>query len=234
MLKGKVYELKDLSLKDLESMFSLMADYYENMKKDNFLSDLKTKENVIVLKDANEQIKGFSTVVFHDLEIKGKIYKILFSGDTIIHHDYWAQNNLANVWLQFAIKKQQEFNKPLYWLLISKGYKTYKYLNTFFKTYYPNPNFEIPKLEQSIIDKFGELFYQEKYDKQAGILRMNKTKDYLKEEFAKISDEKRKTDKIVQFFLKKNPEYYMGNELICITDLSLDNVNNAGKRLLGL
>lgn len=234
MLKGNVFNISDLSESDLNTMFLLMSDYYDNIKKEKFFSDFKSKNNVIVLRDKNNVIKGFSTIVFYDLKISSGTYKILFSGDTIIHKDYWAHNNLANVWLRFAIKKQQEFQEPLFWLLISKGYKTYKYLNTFFKTYYPNPTLKIPDLEQSIIDEFGRLFYPNNYDKKAGILRMNKEKDYLKEEIAKISEEKIKNDKVVKFFLEKNPEYYLGNELICITNLSTENVNKAGERLLGL
>ena len=234
MLKGKVYEIKDVNDKDLDVMFQLMTDYYENIKKENFISDFRKKENTIILRNENGEIKGFSTIVFHNLNINSKTVKILFSGDTIIHKDYWTHNDLANVWLRFAINKQLEINEPLYWLLISKGYKTYKYLNTFFKTYYPNPYVQIPEPEQSIIDEFGKIFYPDKYDKNAGILRMNKSKDYLKEEFAEIPHEKIKNDKVVKFFLEKNPEYYKGNELICITNLSMDNINKAGERLLGL
>lgn len=233
MLKGKVCFVKNLVQDEIEAMFELMNGYYENMEYNNFILDLQNKENLILLKDENNLVKGFSTIVFYDLEIKNKTYKILFSGDTIIHQDYWAHNDLANVWLQYAIKKQQEFKQPLYWLLISKGYKTYKYLTTFFKEYYPNQNKTTPELEQSILDKFGETFYPDKYDKMQGILKMEGCKDFLKEEYAKIPDEKMK-DKVVKYFLEKNPYYYKGNELVCITDLSMENVNNAGKRLLGL
>lgn len=233
MIKGSIYKIQELSQADIRTMYDLMSLHYENIKYDNFVSDLKNKEEVVVLKTTDGQIKGFSTIVFSEIEVDNIKHKILFSGDTIVHKEYWAHNNLANVWLQHAIKKQQEFNEPLYWLLISKGYKTYKYLNTFFKEYYPNPNKDIPQLEQQILDKFGKTYYPQQYDAMSGLLIMNKSKDFLKEEYANIPAEKM-NDFVVKYFLKKNPEYYNGNELICITNLSLENVNNAGKRLLGL
>ena len=234
MLKGKVYKAIELNKQELKQMFQLMSVYYANLKEKNFLSDFQKKDNVIILRDEKDGIiKGFSTILFHNLKIKNENVKILFSGDTIIHKNYWAHNNLANVWLKYAIKKQKEFNTPLYWLLISKGYKTYKYLNTFFEEYYPNPDKKTPDFEQSIIDKFGETFYKYEYDKKNGILNMNKKKDYLKEEYAIIPDNKLK-DKTIKFFIEKNPEYYNGNELVCITNLSEGNLNNAGKRLLGI
>ena len=234
MIRGQVQKVKELSKSEIDSMFQLMNDYYDNFHYDTFITDLSKKDSVIVLRNENAEIKGFSTIVFYDMKIKNNVYKILFSGDTIIHKDYWAQNDLPAVWLKFAFEKQKEFNKPLYWLLISKGYKTYKYLNTFFKSYYPNPNAITPEIEQSLIDEFGKVFYPDKYDKEHGILRMNGSKDYLKKEFAEISEEKIKNDKIVQFFLEKNPKYYDGNELVCIAEVSSDNLSKAGKKALGI
>lgn len=234
MLKGKIYKTKELNGHDLDEMFGLMFEYYDNINRENFLSDFEKKDDVVILRDEEDNvIKGFSTILFYDLNVKNEIVKILFSGDTIIHKNYWAHNNLANVWLQYAIKKQKEFNTCLYWLLISKGYKTYKYLNTFFKEYYPNPNKQTPEFEQQIIDKFGTTFHKNEYDPKRGILYMNKKKDYLKREYASIPENQLK-DRTVKFFIEKNPEYYEGNELICVTNLSEGNINNAGKRLLGI
>ena len=44
--------------------------------------------------------------------------------------------------------------------------------------------------------------------------------------------DKRIEDKDVQFFLEKNPEFYKGNELVCLAELSVSNLTKAGLRLL--
>ncbi len=233
MLKGRVYRLDEITQSDINSMYELMAMYYDNLKKENFISDLEKKSRLIILKDNDNQIKGFTTIVLYDATIENIKIKLLFSGDTIIHKDYWSNNDLAQVWIKNALELKKGFDEKLYWLLISKGYKTYKYLSAFYKEFYPKYDKQTPNFEQKIIDFFGEKFYSKYYDKKTGIIKMNKTKDYLKEEYSKIPKEKL-TDKNIEFFVHKNPLYYKGNELVCVAELDENNLNKAGKRVLGI
>ncbi len=234
MLRGNVYKIDELSQNDIDTMYQLMSLYYENIKRENFLYDLSNKYQVIILKDEeNNLIKGFSTLVLYDITVDNIPIKLLFSGDTIIDKSFWSKNDLMQVWIQNAIELKKGFNEKFYWLLISKGYKTYKYLSSFYDEFYPRYNKVTPVFEQKIIDKFGETFYPDKYNSQSGIIVMNKEQDYLKSEYSKIPNEKLK-DKNIEFFIKKNPKYYEGNELVCITELSLDNLNKKGKRIFGI
>lgn len=234
MLKGSVVFVKDLSLQEKDNMFELMSCYYENTKKENFIFDLSKKYQVILLKDDDtDNIKGFSTLVLYNMTIDNQNIKLLFSGDTVIDKEYWSNNNLMQVWIKNAIDLKQKSSEKLYWLLISKGYKTYKYLSTMYNEYYPCYSKNTPEFEQKIIDKFGEIFYPNNYDKEKGLIIMNKSKDYLKEEFSKIPQSKLK-DPNINFFALKNPEFYNGNELVCITELSVDNLNKSGRRMLGI
>ncbi len=233
MLKGKVYLLQEISSDEVESMYELMSEYYENVTKTNFISDLKKKNRIILLKDDKGGIKGFTTIVLYDAQIDGIKVKLLFSGDTVIHKDYWSNNDLMQVWIKNALSMKTNFKEGLYWLLMSKGYKTYKYLSSFYKEFYPRFDKSTPDFEQKLINYFGEKFYPLNYDKNTGIIVLNGKKDYLKEEFSKIPEEKLK-DKNIEFFVRKNPFYYKGNELVCISELSEENLNKAGKRVLGI
>ena len=233
MLKGRVYLLNEITQSDINSMYELMSMYYENLKRNNFISDLEKKSQVIILKDNDNQIKGFTTIVLYDALIENIKIKLLFSGDTIIHKDYWSNNDLMQIWIKNALNLKKGFSEKLYWLLMSKGYKTYKYLSAFYKEFYPRFDKNTPDFEQKIIDFFGENFYPSNYDKQTGIIIMNRAKDYLKEEYSKIPEEKL-TDKNIEFFARKNPFYCKGNELVCITELCEDNLNKAGRRVLGI
>lgn len=233
MLKGSVIYINKLSDADIDSMFALMSNYYENIKKENFISDLSKKYQAILLKDESGNIKGFTTVVLYDITIDETPIKLLFSGDTVIHKDFWSNNDLMPVWIKNVMELKKGFSEKLYWLLISKGYKTYKYLSALYKEFYPRYDTITPDFNQKIMDKFGEIFYPDNYDKKSGLIIMNKVKDYLKEEYAAIPKEKLK-DKNIKFFIEKNPKYYNGNELVCITELSVENLNRAGRRILGV
>ncbi len=233
MLKGSVVKTEKLTNADIDSMYGLMSCYYENIKKDNFISDLSKKFQAILLKDEENNIKGFTTVVLYDIEVNKTPIKLLFSGDTVIHKDFWSNNDLMPVWIKNVMELKKEFSEKLYWLLISKGYKTYKYLSALYKEFYPRYDTATPDFNQKIMDKFGEIFYPNNYDKKSGLIVMNKVKDYLKEEYAAIPKEKL-LDKNIQFFLEKNPNYFKGNELVCVTELSVENLNKAGRRILGV
>ncbi|MBQ4077864.1 hypothetical protein IJD15_01615 [bacterium] len=234
MLRSSVLNINELTNTDIDTMFNLMNEYYENIQKTNFVSDLSKKKQVILLKDEEKnEIKGFTSIVLYDVEIENIKIKLLFSGDTVIHKDYWSNTDLMPVWIKNALNLKKEFNEKLYWLLMSKGYKTYKYLSAFYNEFYPRYNKQTPIFEQQIINKFGEMFYPEKFDKTSGLIIMNKAKDYLKNEFSQIPKEKL-TDPNIQFFANKNPEFYKGNELVCVTELAVENLNKTGRRVLGV
>lgn len=234
MLRGSVYKVNELSSKDIDIMFQLMNSYYENVIKENFVNDLSKKYQVIILRDETDNlIKGFSTLVLYNIKIDNEIVKLLFSGDTIIDKQFWSQNDLMQVWIKNAMELKKEFNEKFYWLLISKGYKTYKYLSALYNEFYPRFDKVTPLYEQKIINIFGKTFYPDNFNEEDGLIIMNKNRDYLKSEYAEIPQEKLK-DKNIEFFIKKNPEYYNGNELVCLTELNINNLNKKGKRILGI
>ena len=225
MLKGKVTEVKNLTALQTKQMYLIMTRYYDNISEDIFLSDLIKKKDVVLLLNENDDICGFTTLAIfpHD-----EYTQLLFSGDTIIEKEYWGENNLSHVWIINALSHAEKFNGKTYWLLLTKGYKTYKFLHTFFNEFYPRVDTETPQEIQKIIDKFSTEQFGEKY--QNGVYAAGK--DFLKEEYALINETKLK-DKNTAFFLEKNPNYANGDELVCITELCEDNINQIGKRVLG-
>lgn len=230
MLKSSIMKINDLAEYDIEVMFDLMSEYYANLKKNNFFSDLEDKEDIIILKDNEGVIKGFSSIIVQGMDIKGEKVKLLFSGDTIIHSTYWGDTDIRRTWLEYAYKQMDSFDEKFYWLLFSKGYKTYKYLPVFFTDFYPRFDKQTPEFEQKIIDAYGYKYYKDTYNSEKGVIEMNQKKDYLKDWVAEIPESKLK-NKNIEFFVQKNPDYRLGNELICLTQISADNFTKAGMKV---
>ena len=224
MLKGRTVPVKALSEEQARAMYLIMTEYYDNITEQNFYSDLSKKIDVILLCDENDMIHGFTTLAIFPYD---EHTLLIFSGDTIIEKEYWGNNDLQPIWLNTALTHAMNFIGKTYWLLLSKGYKTYKFLPVFFNDFFPRVDTETPKEIQEIIDKFGMEHFGDKYQNGVWV----EGKDYLKEDFAGISEAQLK-DKNVAFFLKKNPNYSCGNELVCLTELSVDNLNRAGRRIL--
>jgi len=226
MLTARMAAVKSLSEENINVMFSLMQQCYGRISFDKFLSDLQKKEDVILLRAQDNSIHGFTTIMSINQNIDGKDIKLLFSGDTVVSPQYQGRHNLMAVWLKYAIKKADSSKEPVYWLLISNSYKTYKYL-AFAKEFYPRHDTVIPEFEKKIIDAFGSRFYANAYNGKKGIIERS---GYLRKEILSMDDKLLK-DKNVRFFFEKNPNYAFGDELVCTARVSRDNLTPAAKRI---
>jgi len=224
-LKSKVLKISEIPESDKQKMFNLMTQVYNGEKWDKFLSDMNEKNYALILYDENSNIAGFTTIQVFEFE--GRI--IIYSGDTVIEENSRGDIELMRAWWRFSYKIQQEFpNIKVLWLLISKGWRTYKFFPTFLKEIYPTYRYETPVKIQQFIDRLSIYKFGDCY--KNGLV-IPKEPDMLKYGQNDVPD-KRLEDKDVKFFLDKNPEFYKGNELVCLAQLSVSNLTKAGLRLL--
>jgi len=240
-MKCKIFSVLDIKNdeKIVENMFLLMKNHYENMKKDKFLKDLYDKNNVFLLFE-NDELKGFSTIKKMELNIEneketvnGKIVGF-FSGDTIIEKGFSWGIEFQKEWIKYCLLESEKNMKnglKTYWFLISKGIKTYMYLPTYFKKFSPKADYTENETEKKIKDIYAEKIYGNRYNKENGIVKNDGTNDFLRENVVVLS-EKQLKNKNVQFFLEKNPNYQKGDELVCLAEISFENLTNLGKRVL--
>lgn len=222
-LKAELFDTKQITHPDKVRMFQLMETHYENMEWNTFLNDLMEKEWVLILKDSDAFIQGFTTIKIYDITVDDLPVRLVFSGDTIIHKKHWGDRELHRAWIRAIYSQVDGYQGKTYWLLISKGYKTYRFLPVYFHTFYPCCNRETPEFEKKVIDAFGMMKYPEVYNAKKGIIYMQGKKDYLKEGVADIT-ENRLRDPHVQFFASVNPGHVNGDELVCLTELSTGNM----------
>ena len=57
----------------------------------------------------------------------------------------------------------------LYWFLISKGYKTYRFLPVFFHEFYPRWDVPTPSWARAMLDAVARALFPEDYDGEKGI-----------------------------------------------------------------
>lgn len=229
-LIGILEEIGALRPEDIETMYELMDTFYDNMTRENFLNDLSKKDFCIVLRDEDGIIRGFSTQQIMHIPMDGELIHGVFSGDTIIHKDYWGSSELFKVFARSFFRYEEQYG-DFYWFLICKGYKTYRILPTFYKSFYPNCKEETPARIKAIMDAFGKYYSPEEYDERTGVLCYKGVKDKLKENVADVGPERLK-DKNIAFFVEKNPGYVKGYDLVCITKLSMSNLSERMKKLL--
>ena len=230
-LSGSIHPSAELPPDVRDRMFALMAENFDGMFRETFEQDLAGKDWVIVLRDREtETIQGFSTLQQLEATVQGRKVRALFSGDTIIHRDYWGETELASVWGAHVLSLIEDAPAvPLYWFLISKGYRTYKFLPAYFHDYYPRPDQPTPPFEEELLALLAESKYPGCYDREAGVIRLEGS-DRLNSDLAEITPAKLK-DPHVRFFLERNPGFRDGHELACLTELTVENLRPLARRI---
>jgi hypothetical protein len=230
-VSGSLIRVENITNYQQEEMYDLMGRYYRNVSKLQFLHDLSEKEKIILLTEHKTgQICGFSTQITFDIPIEEKSVRILFSGDTIIDKRYWHSNPLAKIWGKMAMELlNSSSGYELYWLLLSKGVRTYRYLPVFFHEFYPTPNKSTPEFIRNLIAVAVKYKNMKYFNRKTGILHAEHYS--LNTDFAKI-EEQRLKDKYINFFVKRNPGYIKGDELCCVAPISKENFRTSAYRVM--
>ena len=230
-LTASIKRIGDLSAATRAAMYGLYDQFYAGISEELFLRDLSDKTYAIVLRDAAGVLQGFSSIKVWDDSFGGAPVRIIYSGDTIVHKDHWGQQALVAAWgrLTGAVKADAP-DRPLYWFLLVKGHRTYRYLRTFYRIFYPAHNRPTPPEFQALIDQLASKKFGEFYSPQTGVVHFPESRGHLKADFAEIPD-KDKNRPDVRYFLERNPGYVHGDELICLTELSHENFNSLATQI---
>jgi hypothetical protein len=221
----------ELSDTDIQSMFSVFSENFNAATQKIFERDLANKNWVILLCDAEtKEIEGFSTLALYETAFNHKPLSVVYSGDTIIRREYWGTPQLPSTWIKTVLEKSANIVEPLYWLLISSGYKTYRFLTVFYKEFYPRYDIPTPPEMQSLMEHLATQRYGSDYHCEEGIVRFANGATPLREGISEVTNE-RLHDLHVAFYIESNPGYIHGDELVCITRVHPDNFTPAGRRM---
>lgn len=233
-LDGTVVSVDVLNGLDRDRMFALLADHFEGATRPAFLRDLGEKRWAIVLRTpATREIVGFSTQTLLSTTVAGRPVRALFSGDTIVDRRHWGDTELIRVWGEFALRlADRQPDVPLYWFLISMGYKTYRFLPVFFHEFYPRHDVPTPRREQEVLDALAGARYPDAYDPRSGVITPTNGRIRLRRGIADV-DSHRLRDPHVRFFVRKNPRHGEGEELACIAPLCRENLKPRAHAIIG-
>ncbi|MGE5543363.1 MAG: hypothetical protein ACM3UW_00170 [Bacillota bacterium] len=217
MIKHEVLSVDELTEADIKQMYNLMIKYYANLDPEIFRSDLKEKSQVLMFRDDESTIVGFTSSAIIRLDVEGVTAKLLYSGDTVMERKYWGMSYLQNNWFTY-ISSLPEFEEgDFYWLLLSKGYRTYRFLPYYFNLFWPRYDTPTPPFVKALIEGFSKRMYPHQFDPDRGIIRS--IWDYVKSGVADIK-EKHLLDPHIEYFSRVNPGYVRGDELVCVAELS--------------
>ena len=115
------------------------------------------------------------------------------------------------------------------WLLLTSGFRTYRLLSTFWRSFVPRHDGEAPGQlalrDMLALERFGPQF-----ESATGVVRVAHPTP-LRPHLAGVPPG-RLRDPHVRHFVMLNPGHIAGDELACLCDLADDNLTPAGRRMV--
>ncbi len=227
-LHSKIIAVRELSRAIQERMFTLFAAAYDHVDRKAFAEDLSWKDEVILLMDDTGELQGFTTLAFNPKGFSHPKGDILFSGDTIIDPAYWGSSELVRAFCERSGEWRAESGKKLYWMLISKGHRTFLFLPLFAKRFSPHPEYQDAVLEE-VVDTASRHLFGDAWIPERGIVRFAQSLGQLKPELVEATWQR--SDKpMVRYFIERNPGFASGDELVCLTELDAENLKRVALR----
>ena len=217
-LKSSSRLVASLSQSEKHVMHGLMTAHYEAVPWDRFERDLAAKDEVLMLHDMDGSLRGFTTLAWNPA---GRLEEgdILFSGDTIIDRRCWGTQELVRAFCRRAGEWKMASGRRLFWFLISKGHRTYLYLPLFARRFHPHPENEEAEWAR-LAGQVARQLFEENWKPDEGIIRFPSSQGHLREEL----DIGRQKNPWVRYFVKRNPGYARGEELVCFTEMDGSNL----------
>src|SRR5713226_8890991 len=160
------------SEQEKETFYQLLCQGFIGVSWDDFMRDLQEKDAVMILRKEHSEgeIVGWSTLMVLTLAVPGKEVKGIFSGDTVVLPEYRNSTGLGVELSSYFMQVYEQF--PLhnvYYILISKVWRTYKILPFFFKEFSPRYDKPISADEKAVMDAFGKKKYPHHYNPATGV-----------------------------------------------------------------
>lgn len=219
-----------LTAEERAEMFDLLSQHFDGVTRDQFERDLSEKQWALRLRREGRLV-GFSTLRVYPAQTDRGAIHVFYSGDTIVAPEAWDSPTLARGWIGMVKRIQSTLSaEPCYWLLLSSGFRTYRLLPVFWREFWPRFDAVTPPEEHSLMRLLAENQFGPAFEASRGLVRFSRPQRL--KPFLSSIPAGRERDPHVRFFLDRNPHFADGDELVCLTRLSDDNLTPAGARMV--
>lgn len=230
-MRGRLVRREELGAAERCSMLTLLATWFAGVTEERFAADLAEKSWVLLLEAEDGRLVGFSTLLLYEIPLPEEgVCTVVYSGDTIVDPGAWGSSALSRCWIA-AVRRLRESHPRgrLWWLLLTSGFRTYRFLPVFWQQFWPRHDAPTPARAQARLETLARQRFGPLFDADEGIVRLL-CPQRLRGDLATIP-EGRSHDPHVSFFLGKNPGWRAGDELVCLTEIGEDNLTSAGRRM---
>jgi hypothetical protein len=212
-------------------MYDLLRRHFNGVDPARFDADLSEKNWAVLVEDERGDLAGFSTILIRRERWRGEPITVVHSGDTIVRPDAWGSSALPRTWIRSVRALRCAHGEgPLWWLLITSGFRTYRFLPVFCRSFVPRHDGAADAGLRGLADALARRRFRDAYDPRAGVVRLP-APQVLRRGLDVIPDGRR-GDPHVAFFERANPGHVRGDELVSLASLEDENLTPSGLRML--
>ena len=225
-----VEAVAELSIARRSAMLDILSCHFDGITLEDFHRDLFEKDLALLL-EQDGRLVGFSTMLAYSTFFDGGPLNVIYSGDTIVSPQAWGSTALPRAWVT-GVRRLQATLPPgrCFWLLLSSGFRTYRFLSVFWREFFPTYSRPTPAEKQRLLAKLAAERFGNQFDQEAGIVRFRHPQRLRKG--LKEVPTGREGDPHTEFFLRQNPGYAEGDELVCLAEICPENLTLAGRRMM--
>jgi hypothetical protein len=227
---GRLVRREDLTAAERDAMLALLQAHFEGVTPERFERDLAAKSWALLLEDEGH-LRGFSTLhLWETAPPGGPPCTAVYSGDTIVERGAWGSAALPRAWIAAVRKLREQYPVGrLWWLLLTSGFRTYRFLPVFWRDFWPRFDAASPPGARERTSFLARELLGELYREEEGIVRFPEPQR-LREGLDGVPSG-RLGDPHIAFFLERNPGWREGDELVCLTEIAEENLTRAGRRM---
>lgn len=229
-MKSMLRRVEELCPAQRAAMRALLGRHFDGVSDEVFEADLAEKNWVLLFEEAGVLV-AFSTLLLYPFTHAGERVTVVYSGDTIVDPAAWGTSAVSRSWVDSVHRLHAAHGRGrLLWLLISSGFRTYRFLSIFCRDFHPRHDAPTPPEVAALRDALAMDRFGAAYCPASGVVRFPH-QQCLGAHLAGVPEE-RLGDPHVAFFHAANPGHARGDELVCLTDLSIENFTPAGRRMV--
>jgi hypothetical protein len=218
-----------LSRQQSDEMFALLTKHFDGVTRTQFESDLAAKDWVIDVRH-DERLVGFTTLRVTTALFEGIPVTAIYSGDTIVAPEAWGSPALARAWIMAVNRiRAEQPTRRCFWLLLTSGFRTYRFLPVFWREFYPRFDAPTPPSAARLLTDLARAGYGAHFDATLGVVRFAQPQR-LRGALAGVPVG-RTANPHIGFFLDRNPGHGRGDELVCLTEICEAHLTAAGRRV---
>ena len=233
---AQIQDPKTLNSQELNEMFSLFEKNYDNTCFQRFTRKFKQEATHIILirESRTKAIIGFQRFQIMNTQYKGKNYILFYSGTVIKDARYYGEKSLPKATSKLFMKTR--FAHPrskLIFVAMFNGWKTFLYVHRFLPCFpYAKQSSLGNSVAKGLLQHVGLTLYgEENYDTKSNIVHRAGQENLFKEdEIAQLPKNYREIPELA-WFVKNNPNYRSGDEILSICELSYSLLFKATLRL---